>query len=118
MNIVMTRTLCRLLMALMAWMPFHAAQAGMIATEQFVGSTSQADRAAVLAVINRADVAGQLQSLGLDPSTAKDRVAAMTDQEVRTLAGNLNALPAGASSGGAILLLVLIGVLIWWALRK
>ena len=43
----------------------------------------------------------------------------MTDQEVRSLAGDLNALPAGASSGGAILLLILIGVLIWWlVIRK
>ena len=114
----MTRTICRLLMVLMAWMPIYVAQAGMIGTEQFVGSTTQADRAAVLAVISRSDVASQLQSLGLDPATAKDRVAAMTDQEVRSLAGSLNALPAGASSsGGAILLLILIGVLIWWAVK-
>lgn len=118
MNIAMTRTICRLLMVLMAWMPFHVAQAGMIGTEQFVGSTSQADRAAVLSVISRSDVASQLQSMGLDQATARDRVAAMTDQEVRSLAGSLNALPAGASSGGAILLLILIGVLIWWAVKK
>jgi hypothetical protein len=118
MNIA-TRMICRLLMALMAWMPFHVAQAGMIGTEQFVGSASQADRAAVLSVISRADVASQLQTLGLDQATAKDRVAAMTDQEIRSLAGDLNALPAGASSGGAVLVLILIGVLVWWlVIRK
>ena len=115
----MTRMICRLLMVLMAWIPYQVAQAGMIGTEQVVGSTSQADRAAVLAVINRSDVSGQLQSMGLDPATAKDRVAAMTDQEVRTLAGNLNALPAGASNHGAavVLVLIIIGVLIWWAVK-
>ncbi len=113
MNIAMTRMICRLLMGLMAWMPFHVAQAGMIGTEQSVGSTSQADRAAVLSVISRSDVASQLQSLGLDQATAKDRVAAMTDQEVRSLAGDLNALPAGASAGG-VLVVILIVVLVWW----
>ena len=113
MNIAMTKTICRLLMALMAWMPFHVAQAGMIGTEQFVGSTSQADRAAVLSVISRSDVASQLQALGLDQATARDRVAAMTDQEVRSLAGNLNALPAGANGAGVVVV-ILIAVLIWW----
>lgn len=118
MNIAMTRTICRVLMVLMAWVPFHVAQAGMIGTEQFVGSTSQADRAAVLSLISRSDVASQLQSLGLDQATAKDRVAAMTDQEVRSLAGNLNGLPAGADGTGLVVL-ILIGVLIWWlVIRK
>jgi len=118
MNIAMTRTICRLLMVLMAWMPFHVAQAGMIGTEQFVGSTSQSDRAGVLSVISRSDVASQLQSLGLDQATARDRVAAMTDQEVRSLAGHLNTLPAGADGTGIVLLIV-IGVLIWWlVIRK
>jgi hypothetical protein len=51
--------------------------------------------------------------LGLDQATAKDRVAAMTDQEVRSLAGDLNALPAGASAGG-VLVVILIVVLVWW----
>jgi hypothetical protein len=112
----MTRTICRVLMVLMAWVPFQVAQAGMIGTDQFVGSTSQADRAAVLSVMSRSDVASQLQSLGLDQATAKDRVAAMTDQEVRSLAGNLNALPAGANGTGLVVL-ILIGVLIWWAVK-
>src|SRR5439155_17050187 len=45
--------------------------------------------------LSRSDVANQLQSLGIDPSTANDRVAAMTDQEVQSLAGRINAMPAG-----------------------
>lgn len=88
----------------------------MIGTEQFVGSTPQADRTAVLNIISRSDVASQLQTLGLDPATAKDRVAAMSDQEIRSLAGSLDALPAGASGSGWVLL-ILIGLLIWWAVK-
>jgi len=109
MTSAMTRTLCRLLIVLMAWTPFHIAQAGVISTDQAIVS-AQADRAAVLNLIQRSDVAGQLQSLGVDLSTAKDRVAAMTDEEVRSLTGKLNAVPAG---GDGLVVLLLVGVILW-----
>jgi hypothetical protein len=109
----MTKMLCRLLIVLMAWMPFQIAHAGIIGTDQVVGSVSQADRAAVLNLVNRADVSSQLQALGIDPATAKDRVAAMTDEEVRSLNGQIAAVPAGADGSG-LLILILIGVLIWY----
>lgn len=112
MNSAIARTLCRMLIVLMAWTPFHWAQAGIISTDQAVMS-AQSDRAAVLSLIQRADVAGQLQSLGVDLATARDRVAAMTDEEVRSLASNLHAVPAGADGAGLVVL-ILIGVLIWY----
>jgi hypothetical protein len=109
MHSTMTRTICRMLIVMMAWMPFHVAQAGIISTEQAVASV-QSDRAAVLNLIQRSDVASQLQSFGVDLSTAKDRVAAMTDEEVRSLAGKLNAVPAG---GDGLVILLLVGVILW-----
>lgn len=117
MNSALTRTFCRLLIVLMAWTPFHVAQAGIISTDQAIVS-AQSDRAAVLNLIQRSDVAGQLQSLGVDLATAKDRVAAMTDNEVRSLADTLDSMPAGADGTGLVVL-ILIGVLIWYfAFRK
>jgi hypothetical protein len=113
---VWAKTVSRLLIALMIWMPYQIASAGMIGTDQVVASTSQADRTAVMSFLNRSDVATKLQSLGIDPSSAKDRVAAMTDQEVQSLAGRINALPAGGdvSTAGVILILILIGAAVWW----
>ena len=113
MTSVMKRALCNLLIVLMAWTPFHMAYAGVISTDQAVGASSQGDRAAVLAAISRSDVASQLQSLGLDQATAKDRVAALTDEEVRSLNGQLQALPAGGD-GWAVAAVILIAVLIWY----
>jgi len=110
------RTICRLLVVLMIWTPFQVAQAAMIGTDQVVTSSSSADRGALLSFINRSDVAGQLQALGLDPASAKDRVAAMTDNEVQSLAGRINSMPAGADSG-VVLLIVVIAV-IWWVWRR
>lgn len=112
MNSALTRTLCRVLIVLMAWLPIHVAQAGVISTDQAIVS-AQSDRAAVLNLIQRSDVAGQLQALGVDLSTAKDRVGAMTDDEVRSLAGQLQSLPAGADGTGLVVL-ILIGVLVWY----
>ena len=114
----MKRTLCSLLIVLMAWTPFQMAYAGVISTDQAVAASAQADRAAVLSVISRSDVSSQLQALGLDAATAKDRVAALTDEEVRSLNGQLQALPAGGD-GWVIAAVILIGVLIWYfAFRK
>ena len=112
MNSALTRTFCRVLIVLMAWMPIHMAQAGIISTDQAIVS-AQSDRAAVLNLIQRSDVAGQLQSLGVDLAAAKDRVGAMTDDEVRSLAGQLQSLPAGADGTGLVVL-ILVGVLVWY----
>jgi hypothetical protein len=64
----------------------------------------------VLNLIQRADVARQLQSFGVDVSTAQDRVAALTDAEVQSLAGKLHAVPAG---GDGLVVLLLVGVILW-----
>lgn len=113
----MKRIICRLLIVMMAWMPYQIAQAGMIGTDQVVASTSQADRNAVLNFVSRADVTSQLQAFGLDPATAKDRVAAMTDEEVRYLSGRIQSMPAGASGSGLLLLIIIVAV-IWWVWKR
>jgi hypothetical protein len=114
MKSVWARTLCRLLMALMVWAPMQFAQAGMIGTEQVASAASQADRNTVLQFLGRAEVTSQLQSLGVDASTVKDRVAAMSDQEVQSLAGKIQSMPAGADDTGLIILLIVVGFVVWW----
>ena len=112
------RLINRLLIVCLIGLPFQV-NAGMIGTDEVVSAAqAQVARATVLSQISRADVAGQLQSLGLTAQAATDRVAALTDTEVAKLAGQIDSLPAGASSGGALLILILIGVLIWWAVKK
>ena len=113
----MKALICRVLILLMAWTPFQIAQAGMIGTDQVVASSSQADRSAVLNFVGRADVASQLQSFGIDTSSAKDRVAAMTDEELRTIAGRIHSMPAGADGAGLLLIIIIVAV-IWWAWKR
>ena len=117
MNSAWARTICRLLIVLMAWTPYQFAQAGMIGTDQVVTTSSAMERSAVLNFLSRGDVASQLQSFGLDAATAKDRVAAMTDEEVRYLAGRIDSMPTGAKNSSWIVLIIIVAV-IWWAATK
>ena len=112
---VWAKTIVRLLVALMIWMPYQIATAGMIGSDQVTATSPQADRTTVLNFLSRSDVANKLHTLGIDPSTANERVAAMSDQEVQSLAGQISAMPAGGTStGAAILLIVLIAAAVWW----
>ena len=109
------RMVCRFLMVSMVLLPFQTIHAGMIGTDQVAAAASaQAERASVLNMVNRSDVASQLQTLGLDPKIARDRVAAMTDEEIRSLAGKLDSLPAGAGSGWAWAAAIIIVIIIWY----
>jgi hypothetical protein len=116
MSISFVRLISRLLIVCLIGLPFQV-NAGMIGTDAVVSAAqAQAARATVLSQISRADVAGQLQSLGLTAQTAQDRVAALTDSEVAKLAGQIESLPAGASGSGLVLV-ILIGLLIWWLVK-
>jgi len=105
----------RLLVISMLMLPFQSIQAGMVGTDQVSAAASaQANRDALLGTLARADVASQLQSMGIDSNAAKARVGAMTDDEVRTLQSQIDSLPAGALSGWAWAGIVAVAVLIWY----
>jgi cobalamin biosynthesis Mg chelatase CobN len=101
-------------MVLMIWSPVQFAQAGMIGTDQVASTASQADRNTVLQFLGRAEVASQLQSLGVDAASVKDRVAAMSDQEVQQIAGKIQSMPAGADTTGVVILLLVVAAVVWW----
>ena len=107
----------RLLIVALLLLPFQSIQAGMVTTEQVSAATSaQASRDIVLSTISRAEVASQMQAMGIDSNAAQARVGAMTDAEVSSLANQIGSLPAGASNnnGWAIAAGVLVIGLIWY----
>ena len=88
------------------------ANARIIGTLQAVESQSRAaDLATVNAALARDQVRSQFQSLGVDPTQVEARVAALTDAELRTLAGQMQDMPAGAD-GFAIIGIVFLVLLI------
>lgn len=106
--------LCRTLIVSLFFFSFHVS-AGMIGTEQ-VGAVSaaQTERMQIQSALSRAEVASQLQALGIDMKSAQERVAALTDDEARSLAGKLDGIPAGAGDGWWIAAVVIVAVLAWW----
>ncbi len=84
--------------------PVAPAYAGMVGTQDVVAhEQGNLDRAAVLAMLERAEVRDQLLANGVSLADAEARVAAMTDAEARMMAERIDGLPSGASSGWAIL---------------
>jgi len=98
-------------------LPYGAAQAAMISTEQALAApattrTGAEARAHVMGILQRADVQAEMRALGVDPAEAIARIDAMSDSEVRQVAGKLDASPAGGSVilgiVGAVVLVFLI----------
>jgi hypothetical protein len=92
----------------------RVAQAGLVPTEAVLasGPESAAARARVDAFLQRADVASQLESLGVDATEARQRVALLTDAEVAQIDARLDRLPAGGSFFGVVAGILVLLILI------
>jgi hypothetical protein len=95
------------------------ARAEVIGAEQFMTVT---DRRATVdridAVLAQSEVKKELERLGVDPNQTGARIAALSNQELTSLAHDLEELPAGGSVLGTIgvvfivlLILELVGVI-------
>ena len=94
-------------------MPLPRVQAALVSTEQMLAAgDGAAERARVLAFLGRADVREQIVALGVDPNEAAARVQALSDAQVREIAGQLDQLPAGQSAIGIIVGAILLVFLI------
>ena|SRR5687767_1166151 len=83
------------------------AQAGMIAPTH-----ESLERERVKAMLQRPDVAKEMEKFGIAQQDASARVDAMTDAEVLQLAGRLDALPAGGLSNQEWLIVIILILLV------
>jgi len=96
----------------------QTASAGVVGTRTVMQQAERADTVArVQAALDRDDMQAQLVAHGVDPAAAMERIAALTDEELRYLDGRLAELPAGSDLVGVIgvvfvvlLILELVGV--------
>lgn len=84
------------------------ARAGMIGTP----AAPESERERVKAMLERPEVAAEMHEMGIAPQEAEARVDAMSDAEVRALAGRLDTVPAGGQVGDRTLLLILLVILL------
>ena len=86
-----------------------AATAEIVSTEE---ALQQSERERVREFLNREDVEQQLKALGVAPADARQRVDAMTPEEIRTVAGKMDALVAGGALSTTDWIIVLLVVII------
>ncbi len=94
-----------------------AAQAALVGTEQAVKAARSdasvaAARQRLATLLQRDDVAGKLSQYGVDTAQARERVAALSDDEVLQLTNRIDSLPAGGTDVLGIALVVFIVLLI------
>jgi poly-D-alanine transfer protein DltD len=107
------KLIAQILIVSMVWMPFSI-HAGMVGTDQVVASAQdQLNRDKVASFMSRSDVVKQLESFGISASSAKERVNAMTQDEVNKVAGKIDSMPTGAGDEWWIVAVIVIGIIIW-----
>lgn len=80
--------------------------AGIIGTQSVIEmEQADADRARVESFIEQDNVRDQMISMGVDPAEVGERLAALTDEELRMLNQHIENLPAGGDG-----VLVVIGI--------
>jgi hypothetical protein len=94
-----------------------SAYAEIVGTDEAAASMEpaapDADREKLRAFMERPEVAKQLQKMGVSPEEAKARVGAMSDAEVRLVAGKLDLLPAGGRiSNTELVIIILLAVIL------
>jgi hypothetical protein len=99
----MKKLLTSLALALLLIAP--QAQAGLIGTQD-------AERERVKELVARPELAQQMKQMGIVPEEVQARIDAMTDEEVRALAGRINAVPAGGEVTTQEWLLIIIVILL------
>lgn len=114
MNLALKKTTCRALVVSLLALSFQTAQAGLIGADQAAAGTVSAERALVLGSLERAEVVAQLQAAGVDPIAARERIQAMSEQEVQALAQDMQTAPAGGVSTWGWVAIVLVAALVWY----
>lgn len=85
------------------------ASAGIVSTDQVVAATQRDE---VRLFLDRAEVRDQMRALGVDPRAVRERVDALSDDEVASLASRLDQLPAGSSDVLGVLLVIFVILLL------
>ncbi len=91
------------------------AQASLVGTETVLHAARiKQDRERILTLFNRSEVQDYLRAQGVNASEAKARIDSLTDEEVQTIAGKMDQLPAGGDFGDVLFvgLVVFITLLI------
>ena len=89
------------------------ASATVIGTQTYLNHADRASQITqIQTALSRPDVRNQLVRLGVDPAAATERVASLSDQELASVSGKLDALPAGGDGLFTVIGIVFLVLLI------
>lgn len=91
--------------------PMQAFAAIVSTEEAMASSAASGERDRIASFLSRDDVRQSLQAQGVDPQSAIERIATLSDQEVQQLAARIDNAPAGGDILG-ILFTVFIVLLV------
>ncbi len=84
------------------------AYAGVVTTEQLMQQQLESmDRDELVSLLDRGEVRQLLIDRGVDPAFAKQRIAALSDEQIEQVRSEIDQLPAGSGVVG-----IMIGVLL------
>jgi hypothetical protein len=90
------KSLASLLALSFVFMQIMPAQAGLVGTQAVIDQAQvELDRDRLKSALERSEVRNLLADHGVSVEQAKERIDALTDQEVSQLAADFEALPAG-----------------------
>lgn len=88
------------------------ASAGVYSSEQVIAEQQHHyNKQQVLSFVDTTQVQNKLIALGVNPASAKQRIANMTDTELDALNRQMNDMPAGGIVGTVVTVLVVVAVL-------
>jgi len=90
--------------------PVAPGQAALIGTDRVIDQADRRSHERVVAFVTRDDVRAQLEHFGVSPEEARKRVSALSDDEIRQIAGKLDTLPAGE---GVLETILIVGVVVF-----
>ena len=94
---------------LLFMLPMLPAQAAMVDNGRIISEQQVAlDSAAILAMFDQEVTRQQLESWGVDPEMARERISSLTGEELANINRQLNELKAGGDSILGILLIIFI----------
>ena len=89
--------------------PSQSVMAAMIGTESVIDvDKAQSARLYLGSLLAREDIKNALQSQGIDPREAENRIASLTDEEAIRVADQLQQLPAGGDFLVTLLIVVFL----------
>jgi hypothetical protein len=94
---------------LLVMLPLLPAQAGMVDNGRIISEQQVAlDSAAILTMLDQEVTRQQLESWGVNPEMARERISSLTGEELANINRQLNELQAGGDSVLGVLLIIFV----------